>query len=134
MFLRTYLTNDNHLVLDSQMNLHLVIHMKELNPLIIGMMIIIVTLCATATFFFAPNFGSKAYAQENNNNNNNNNDDDDDNTPIFPKVYSNKGYHTGSTPPFAAVPYRLYYTQPYSWYIESFLHQQKSTPSNILSF
>jgi Short C-terminal domain len=43
--------------------------MKELSPLIIGMMIIIiVTLCA-ATFFFAPNFGAKAYAQEENNNN-----------------------------------------------------------------
>jgi uncharacterized membrane protein len=35
------------------------------------MIIIIMTLCAAATFFFAPNFGAKAYAQEEINNNNN---------------------------------------------------------------
>jgi len=55
------------------MNLHLAIHMKEFaSTLIIGVMIIIITLCA-ATFFFAVNFGAKAYAQENNINTDNNN-------------------------------------------------------------
>jgi hypothetical protein len=54
------------------MNLHLAIHMKGfVSTLIIGKMIIIMTLCAAATFFFAPNFGAKAYAQEEINNNNN---------------------------------------------------------------
>jgi uncharacterized membrane protein len=56
------------------MNVHLVIHMKGfVSSPVIGekmMTIIIITLCATATFFFAPNFGAMAYAQENNNNNN----------------------------------------------------------------
>jgi Short C-terminal domain len=52
------------------MNVHLAIHMKEfVSSPVIGEMIII-TLCAAATFFFAPNFGAKAYAQEENNNNN----------------------------------------------------------------
>jgi Short C-terminal domain len=51
------------------MNVHLVIHMKGFvsSPLTGEMTIIIITLCA-ATFFFAPNFGAKAHAQENNNN------------------------------------------------------------------
>jgi flagellar basal body-associated protein FliL len=60
------------------MNLNLAVHMKEsVSPLIIEKMIIIIiititiTLCA-ATFFFAVNFGAKAYAQENNINTNNN--------------------------------------------------------------
>jgi hypothetical protein len=54
------------------MNVHLVIHMKGFvsSPLTGEMTIIIITLCA-ATFFFAPNFGAKAHAQEINNNNNN---------------------------------------------------------------
>src|SRR5215207_319599 len=52
------------------MNVHLSIHMKGfVSPLVIRMMIIIITLCAATffSFFFAPNFGAKAYAQENNN-------------------------------------------------------------------
>ena len=50
------------------MNVHLSIHMKEFasSPLTREMMIIIITLSA-ATFFFASNFGVKAYSQENNN-------------------------------------------------------------------
>jgi hypothetical protein len=54
------------------MNVHLAIHMKGFvsSPLTGEMTIIIITLCAAATFFFfAPNFGAKAYAQEINNNN-----------------------------------------------------------------
>jgi hypothetical protein len=52
------------------MNVHLVIHMEGFvsSPLTGEEMIIttiIITLCAV-TFFFAPNFGAKAYAQENN--------------------------------------------------------------------
>ena len=52
------------------MNVHLAIHMKGFvsSPLTGEMTIIIITLCA-ATFFFAPNFGAKAHAQENNSNN-----------------------------------------------------------------
>ena len=52
------------------MNVRLVIHMKGfVSTLIIGkMIIIIITLCAAANFFFAPNIGAKAYAQEINNN------------------------------------------------------------------
>ena len=53
------------------MNLHLAIQMKGfVNTLMIGMMIIIITLCAATFFFLAPNFGAKAYAQEINNDNN----------------------------------------------------------------
>jgi competence protein ComGC len=54
------------------MNVHLAIHMKGFlsSPLTGEMTIIIITLCA-ATFFFAPNFGAKAHAQENNSSNNN---------------------------------------------------------------
>jgi len=55
------------------MNVHLAIHMKGfLSSPLTGEMtiIIIITLCA-ATFFFAPNFGAKAHAQENNSSNNN---------------------------------------------------------------
>ena len=50
------------------MNVHLAIHMKGFvsSPLTGEITIIIITLCA-ATFFFAPNFGAKAHAQENNN-------------------------------------------------------------------
>jgi hypothetical protein len=54
------------------MKVHLVIRMKGFvsSPLTGEMTIIIITLCAAATFFFfAPNFGAKAYAQEINNNN-----------------------------------------------------------------
>jgi uncharacterized protein YlxW (UPF0749 family) len=73
MFLRTYLTNDDHPVLGLQMSVHFSIHMKSFaSPLVIRMMIIIIiiTLCAaTFFFFFAPNFGAKAYAQEDNNDN-----------------------------------------------------------------
>src|SRR5215212_2603211 len=60
IFLRTYLTNDDHPVLGSQMSVHLSIHM-----------IIIITLCTASFsfFFFTPNFGAKAYAQEINNDN-----------------------------------------------------------------
>jgi hypothetical protein len=52
----------------AQMNVHLAIHMKGFvsSRLTGEMTIIIITLCA-ATFFFAPNFGAKAHAQENNN-------------------------------------------------------------------
>src|SRR5215212_3709344 len=71
IFLRTYLTNDDHPVLGSQMSVHLSIHMKRfVSPLVIRMMIIIITLCtASFSFFFTPNFGAKAYAQEINNDN-----------------------------------------------------------------
>jgi uncharacterized membrane protein len=51
------------------MNMHLAIYMKGLviSP-VMGEMIIVITLCAaTLFFFFASNFGAKAYAQENNN-------------------------------------------------------------------
>ena len=51
------------------MNLHLAIYMKELSPPITEM--IIITLC-TAAFFFAPNIGVKAYAQEDSGGNNSN--------------------------------------------------------------
>jgi hypothetical protein len=72
IFLRTYLTNDDHPVLGSQMSVHLSIHMKRfVSPLVIRMMIIIITLCTASFsfFFFTPNFGAKAYAQEINNDN-----------------------------------------------------------------
>src|SRR5215204_682532 len=72
IFLRTYLTNDDHPVLGSQMSVHLSIHMKRfVSPLVIRMMIIIITLCTASFsfFFFAPNIGAKAYAQEINNGN-----------------------------------------------------------------
>jgi hypothetical protein len=72
IFLRTYLTNDDHPVLGSQMSVHLSIHMKRfVSPLVIRMMIIIITLCTVSFsfFFFTPNFGAKAYAQEINNDN-----------------------------------------------------------------
>ena len=72
IFLRTYLTNDDHPFLGSQMSVHLSIHMKRFVSLpAIRMMIIIITLyTASFSFFFTPNFGAKAYAQEINNNNN----------------------------------------------------------------
>jgi uncharacterized membrane protein len=68
IFLTTYLTNDNHLVLGSQMNVHLAIHMKGfvISP-VMGKRIIVITLLCAATLFFVSNFGAKAYAQENNN-------------------------------------------------------------------
>src|SRR5215204_6436583 len=69
IFLRTYLTNDDHPVLGSQMSVHLSIHMKRfVSPLVIR---IIITLCTASFsfFFFTPNFGAKAYAQEINNDN-----------------------------------------------------------------
>src|SRR5215203_2666292 len=72
IFLRTYLTNDDHPVLGSQMSVHLSIHMKRfVSPLVIRMMIIIITLCTASFsfFFFTPNIGAKAYAQEINNDN-----------------------------------------------------------------
>src|SRR5215210_1538643 len=73
IFLRTYLTNDDHPVLGSQMSVHLSIHMKRFVSLqVIRMMIIIITLCTASFFFFfffTPNFGAKAYAQEINNDN-----------------------------------------------------------------
>src|SRR5215217_2694981 len=72
IFLRTYLTNEDHPVLGSQMSVHLSIHMKRfVSPLVIRMMIIIITLCTASFsfFFFTPNFGAKAYAQEINNDN-----------------------------------------------------------------
>jgi hypothetical protein len=72
IFLRTYLTNDDHPVLGSQMSVHLSIHMKRfVSPLVIRMMIIIITLCTASFsfFFFTPNFETKAYAQEINNDN-----------------------------------------------------------------
>jgi hypothetical protein len=72
IFLRRYLTNDDHPVLGSQMSVHLSIHMKRfVSPLVIRMMIIIITLCTASFsfFFFTPNFGAKAYAQEINNDN-----------------------------------------------------------------
>src|SRR5829696_7149681 len=72
IFLRTYLTNDDHPVLGSQMSVHLSIHMKRFVSLqVISMMIIIITLCTASFsfFFFTPNFGAKAYAQEINNDN-----------------------------------------------------------------
>jgi hypothetical protein len=72
IFLRTYLTNDDHPVLGSQMIVHLSIHMKRfVSPLVIRMIIIIITLCTASFsfFFFTPNFGAKAYAQEINNDN-----------------------------------------------------------------
>src|SRR5215203_393283 len=72
IFLRTYLTNDDYPVLGSQMSVHLSIHMKRFVSLqVIRMMIIIITLCTASFsfFFFTPNFGAKAYAQEINNDN-----------------------------------------------------------------
>jgi hypothetical protein len=65
MFLRTYLTNDDHPILGLQMKSPLSIHMKGfVSPLVIRMMIIIITLCAASfSFFLAPNIGAKAYAQ-----------------------------------------------------------------------
>jgi hypothetical protein len=72
ILIRTYLTNDNHLVLGSQMNVHLAIHMKGfVSSPVMGKRIIVMTPLCAAALLFAPNFGSKAYAQENNNNNNN---------------------------------------------------------------
>src|SRR5215212_2471762 len=74
IFSRTYLTNDDHPVLGSQMSVHLSIPLKGfVSSTVMGKMMIItiimaIILCAT-TFFFAPNFGAKAYAQEINNDN-----------------------------------------------------------------
>jgi hypothetical protein len=70
MFLRTYLTNDDHPILGLQMKSPLSIHMKGfVSPLVIRM-IIIITLCAASfSFFLAPNIGAKAYAQVDNNDN-----------------------------------------------------------------
>jgi hypothetical protein len=72
MFLRTYLTNDDHPILGLQMKSPLSIHMKGfVSPLVIRMMIIIITLCAASfSFFLAPNIGAKAYAQVDINSNN----------------------------------------------------------------
>jgi hypothetical protein len=71
MFLRTYLTNDDHPILGLQMKSPLSIYMKGfVSPLVIRMMIIIITLCAASfSFFLAPNIGAKAYAQVDNNSN-----------------------------------------------------------------
>ena len=61
-------------VLQEYMSVHLSIHMKRfVSPLVTRMMMIIITLCAATfsfSFFFAPNFGAKAYAQVENNDNN----------------------------------------------------------------
>ena len=53
------------------MNLHRSIHVKGfVSSPILGELMILIIVAYAATFFFAPNFGSKAYAQEENNNNN----------------------------------------------------------------
>src|SRR5688500_5635816 len=73
VFLRTYLTNDYHSVLGSQMNFPLSIHVKGSSSPLTNKMIIIIIVAYAATSFFAPNIGAKAYAQEDSNSNNSSN-------------------------------------------------------------
>ena len=74
-FSGTHLENEYHHIIDSQMNVHLSMHMKGFvsssSTIMMIMIIIIITVyAATSSFFFEPNFfgGVKAYAQENNSN------------------------------------------------------------------
>jgi uncharacterized membrane protein len=68
-FLGTHLENGD-LCIIAVMNLHRSIHVKGFvcSPILGKMMIIIFIVVYAATFFFEPNIGAKAYAQEINNN------------------------------------------------------------------
>ena len=70
VFLGTHLENRDRCIIGLQMNVSISLHMKGFaSALFIGLMIVIVVAYATTSFFFAPNFGAKAYAQVDNNSN-----------------------------------------------------------------